>query len=270
LSKFNVRGAHYLSVLALSIMLIGLLVPPAAAREYSIWEWWTDQAFLTDEITPVSPPWGSGHSTDTAADIWNNYMVDMPTWTVPLADPYPKISGNSVLHIEYAGFATSNVFGWYAKSDPGTLNPIFVGADGSGASVEVDFTALQGDDIAFYLTNGEVPTQTWHSDPADNIGVLGDAGLKHVRVFENPDEDESWILAWEDRAMYTPRYDYDAAWADSSALTWYAPTEPDYNDMILSFKWETKGDKGTPELSTILLLGLSLVAVPVVRRRRRS
>lgn len=265
MSKFNVRGAHYLSVLALSVMLIGLLVPPAAAREYSIWEWWTDQAFLTDDVTAVSPPWGAAHSTDTAADIWNNYMVDMPTWTVPLAAPYPGISGNSVLHIEYSGWDNLNEFGWYAKSDPGTLNTIFAGVDPAGASVDVDFTALQGDDIAFYMTNGL--GSTWHSDPADNVS---DVGKKHVRVFENPDEDASWILAWEDKPMYTPTYDYAAAWADSSALTWYAPTEPDYNDMILSFKWENKGDKGTPELSTILLLGLSLVAVPVMRRRRRS
>jgi len=264
----KIRGTHYLSVLVLSVALIGLLVPPAAAREYSIWEWWTDQAFLADDVTPVSPPWGNAYSGWTHAQLWAE-MIDKPTWTVPFAVPYPKISGKSVLHIEYAGNATGNAFGWYDTDDTSTLNEIFAGSDTAGASVEIDFTSMQGEEIGFYL-NSAAGGWTFFSDPSDNNGAINDVGFKHLRVFEHPDEDDSWVLAWEDKPMYSSGYDYAAAWDESNEpLKWYTPTEPDYNDMILTFKWEWKGDRGTPELSTILLLGLSLAAVPVLRRRRR-
>ena len=78
-----------------------------------------------------------------------------------------------------------------------------------------------------------------------------------------------------------PQYDYTGAWTkdpdgnastDDGPLGWYAPTEPDYNDFICSFRFykETFDDNITPELSSIALLGLSLAGIPVLRRRRRS
>jgi len=268
----KLRTVNYLSVLALGVVLLGLLVPPAAAREYSIWEWWTDQAKLENDVTPVHPPWGSAYSSLTAVQLWDDYQViaDNQTWVVPTPGLGNQMLGKSILEIEYAGWDESNKFGWYSPvlpGDPITKHEIFDGSAAWDSAVDspiftVDFTAYAGQSIGFYL---EVPniTKTWYSEADRNTT---DSNSKHLRVFTHPTEANAWVLAWEDRPMSVSGYDYDLAWSDKDALTWYSGTgEPDYNDMILIFRWQE-----TPELSTVMLLGLSLAAVPLLRRRRRS
>lgn len=241
-------------------MLVGLVVPPAAAREYSIWEWWTNQAYNTGGDTLIPPPWGNAFDTATPGDVWDAQIIaDNQTWTVPLGNTHAK----GVLHVEYAGWATVNTFGFYDITDPLTLNPILPGAAVRGDTFDVAMGAYSGANVGFYLTNG-IGT-TWYSEADLNAT---DLNRKHLRVFNHPTDANAWILAWEDKSFKNQGYDYDGAWDKTNdPLAWYSPTEPDYNDMILSFKWETRG---TPELSTILLLGLSVAAVPVLRRRRRA
>lgn len=280
LTKF--RTVHYLSVLALGVVLLGLLVPPAAAREYSIWEWWTDQAKLKNDVTPVHPPWGSDYSGLSSEDLWDDYQViaDNQTWVVPSPSPFSVISGKNVLEIEYSAWQTSNKFGWYnpvLPDDPISKHEIFDGSAAWDPAVDspifsVDFTAYEGQSIGFYLDNGSLSNpQTWYSEADRNTT---DSNTKHLRVFNHPKEANAWILAWEDKPMSSVNYEYDLAWTDKDSLKWHSGStpyaEPDYNDLILIFRWKKEGKLTTPELSTVMLLGLSLAAVPLLRRRRRS
>jgi hypothetical protein len=245
----------------MSALLVVCLVPPAAAREYSIWEWWTNQAFLNDDVTPVVPPWGGAYSAYTHDDVWNQMDIGKETWVVPV-DPYNN--GKTTLEIEYAGWENSNTFGWYDTGSAAT-GQIFGGSDSAGAVATIDFSSYVGSSIGFYLGS---PLGPWYSESA-----LNSDSKTHVRVFKDVNIPDSWILAWEDRTMDTPNYKYADAWDKTKEpLKWYHEmgSEPDYDDMILTFTWvDDDGNHKTPELSTILLLGLSLVAVPVLRRRRR-
>jgi hypothetical protein len=266
----HLRTKNYVLVLALSALLVSCFVAPAAAREYSIWEWWTDQAKDVTDTTPIHPPWGAAYSAYTHDDVWNQMDIGKESWVVPL-DPWDN--GLTLLRVEYAGWSELNTFGWYNPADgsgPTVMNEIFGGSANTGAIATIDFSGYQGDTIGFYLgTPGSV---TWYSEAALNSDTS-----THVRVFEDVVIPDSWILAWEDKAMDTTDpvvYNYTDAWDKSKEpLKWYyeSGNEPDYNDMILTFTWiNDEGEHRTPELSTFALLGLSLVAVPVLRRRRRS
>jgi hypothetical protein len=249
-------------VALLGTVLVACLVVPvfAADHEYSIWQWWTDQAKGLDGVTPVAPPWGSTYAAATPADIWAQYSHTQ-LWTIPT----PATPGYAEIQYEYAGNAPTNTFGWY---DPvsGTQHQIFSGPDSFTTGPKtITFVPpmVAGDQIGFYL--GTASGRTYYSQDALNAPVSL-SEQRWVKVFNNPLG--GWVMAWEDTVRPSPN-----AFVPNPAndpLTWHAglPTgsnEPDYNDMIVTFKWQS-----TPELSTLLLLGLSLVAVPVVCRKRRS
>jgi hypothetical protein len=244
-------------------LLVGSLVAPAAAREYSIWEWWTDQAMTNDDLSPVHPPWGAAYSAYTHDDVWDQMDIGKETWVIPAA---PFNNGKTTLRVEYSAYKAVNTFGWYSATDG--MNEIFNGAAGLGAVATIDFSGATSP-IGFYI---QTPYDTWYSEAGSNSDTS-----THVRVFDSEMCIDSWVLAWEDQPMTTTNpvvYDYAAAWDKSNEpLKWHYETgeEPDYNDMILTFTWvDDDGNCQTPELSTIVLLGLSLAAVPVLRRRRRS
>jgi len=239
------------------LLVAGLVAPASAGLEYSIWEWWTDQAKTSDGTTPVHPDWGADYAAWTTADVWGQY-VDLETWTIPT----PAVPGYAVIKYEYAGNAPTNTFGWYETST-GTKHEIMSGADDwLTAEKTITFVppAAEGDSIGFYLG---ATGMTLYTEKALNASVSG-TQQRWVKIFDDPRTDHpyEWILAWEDKNKPTE----DPFTAGSLATA--SPVEADFNDMIVSFRWQTTS---TPELSTVLLLGLSLVAVPVVcRRRRRS
>jgi len=195
-----------------------------------------------DDLTPVHPDWGNAYAAWTPTDIMG-YYVDQELWGP--APPY----GSAEIKFEYAGNAPTNTFGWY---DPGTLTKteIFSGPDGY-LTGQKSFSP-GGSPFGFYLG---MPAATFYTEKSLNSGGT----QQWVKVFNDPrGSSYGQILAWEDRT----KPGLGPFTADS--LTLHAPDEPDFNDMILRVT-------PTPELSTVLLLGLSLVAVPVVcRRRRRS
>lgn len=255
-------------VALLGSLLVACLVVPvfAADREYSIWQWWTDQAKTMDGLTPVHPDWGAAYSAWTPANIWGDY-VHQQLWTIPT----PAVPGYAEIKFEYAGWANLNTFGWY---DPGTgtKHQIMSGPDNylSGTKTITFVPPMApGDSIGFYLTRGDGRTE--YSQDALNAS-LSLTEQRWVKVFNDPrGPSNGWILAWEDSSRPSP--DAFVPNPANDPLTWHAgapagSNEPDYNDMIVSFKWRPA--TGTPELSTVLLLGLSLVAVPVMFRRRRS
>jgi len=264
LTYLSLKSKSYILVLAISALLVGSLVAPAAAREYSIWEWWTDQAMDVTDTNPIHPPWGAAYSAYTHDQVWDQQDIvtigtHRETWVIPTA---PFTNGQTTLRVEYAGWASANTFGWYNADG---MNEIFDGSATEGDVALIDFSAATSP-IGFYMTNGD--GVTWYSEAASNTDTS-----THVRVFDDVVTSDSWILAWEDKPMTTTEpvvYNYADAWDETKEpLKWYheLQKEPDYNDMILTFSWEERPK--TPELSTVVLLGLSLAGLPVVLRRRR-
>jgi hypothetical protein len=236
-------------------MLVACLVAPASAGlEYSIYQWWTDQAKTSDGTTPVHPDWGADYAAWTTADIWGQY-VDLETWTIPT----PAVPGYAKIKYEYAGNASTNTFGWY-ETVGGAKHEIMSGPDDYlTAEKTITFVppAAAGDTFGFYLG---ADGKTLYTEKALNAAVSG-TQQRWVKIFKDPRAGHAseWILCWEDKNK--PLEDPFTA----GSLATASPVEADFNDMIVTFKWQP-----TPELSTILLLGLSLVAVPVVCRKRRS
>lgn len=268
-----------LAVLTISLSL-GTLSVASAGYEYSVWEWWTDKAkdFNTG-TTPIPPPWGGAYSSGyTTANLWSfmggagqDNAKQLETWTVPTS---LWNQGYTELQIEYAGWNGTNTFGWYqpvgqSAPPPTTMTELFNGVDTIGATDTISLTA--GQNFGFYLSGKD---GAWYSE--DELNAVGTGGQRQVRVFEDPrfEPGYGWILCWEDQKADKSGFDYSNAWSSDASLNWSNGPEPDYQDMIVSFYFQTKDNEPppsrTPELSTWLLLGLSLAAVPVLRRRRRS
>lgn len=232
-------------VALLGSLLVACLVVPAAAREYSIWEWWTDQAKTLDDLTPVHPTWGAAYAAWTPAMVQGQYLGSKELWNA--TTDFLGRPGAAAIQFEYAGNANINTFGWYEDEGVGAVKHQIMSGPDDYLTGEKVFSLVPGD-FGFYMG---AATKTLYTEKSLN------AGTQWVKVFADPSTSNSWILAWEDKT--TPGLgDFDAA-----ALLRHTPDEPDFNDMIVRVR-------ATPELSTVLLLGLSLVAVPVMFRRRRS
>jgi hypothetical protein len=220
--------------------------------EYSIWQWWTGQAKTSDGITAVLPDWGLDYALWTPAQVWGQY-VDMETWGPPGAMPW-----SAKIKYEYAGNAKTNTFGWYEDEGVGALkHEVMSGPDDylTGWKALAPQPA-EGSIFGFYLG---ATGKTLYTEKSLNAAVSG-TQKRWVKIFTDPrpDHPSEWILCWEDKNK--PTEDPFTA----ASLKTASPVEADFNDMILRVKG------ATPELSTVLLLGLSLLAVPVMFRRRRS
>lgn len=256
----------------------------------------------------VEPPWGNAFSGITTDNLWD-LMTYNQGFTVPdnpLGDPskawlHVEFAGHR--EFNYFGWYEPTLSG----AGPFTRHQIFDGNvdnNGDPNGVEsADILLTPGQKIGFYLDYvpagkslepgdaGYDPALSFFTEDGRNgddatpsaddlnrsggpVNAWGTTGFRHVRVFKDPTEPSGmgWIMAWEDQPMTLDGYDYAGAWdpTDTSSLDWAKGPEPDYNDMIIRFRFEGIPPPGTPELSTWLLLGLSLAAVPVLRRRRRS
>jgi hypothetical protein len=136
-------------------------------------------------------------------------------------------SSQAALKIEIAGNANVNVFGWYDKSNPSILHPIFNGPASAGATATFSPTASYG----FYLTTAEDGTFTTESSD------------QHFAIFMASD---GYWLGMEDLAFREP--------------TGAPKSDKDYNDMIVKVT-------PAPEPMTLLLLGAGLVGLAGLRRK---
>lgn len=260
------------SVFLVLLLLLGGL-SSASATEYSVWDWWTNNqgaGGMTDlDGNTIVPSW-----TDTLAP-YDGGQNEYKSWSVDtLWDQLTGVEDRSLketwtttepggwfhLEVEWAGYRGGNEFGWYSPTgaDPtaSQMHPIFEGADAQGAT---ETPSLSSAAFAFYL-----------KDPSGNVYYSEEAlnSFRQVRVFVDPQQPQTWILAWED--LPANAGNASAVWTDASSLAWANPTEPDFDDMIVRCQVVSEGGAPTPELSTFLLMGLSLAAIPVMRRRRRS
>jgi hypothetical protein len=148
-----------------------------------------------------------------ASNLAHAVPVAPPGYGGDTGDSY-FVPGSTTVAIEFLDAVeavTLSEFGFYYRSTPGTLVPIFDAADlGAGQSAQINFGtgevadldtpadpvttfAVLADDVGFYLTiSGAL---TLHSDPALNVGVLGGADLFYA--FPQIANPLIWALVFE-------------------------------------------------------------------------
>ncbi len=93
-------------------------------------------------------------------------------------------SSQAALQIEIAGLAGSNTFGWYNTAAPGTLNQLFSGPQGAGATATFTPSASYG----FYFGTGN---GTFYTQSSNN--PTGDTNLQFFALFQDTANGAYWL-----------------------------------------------------------------------------
>jgi len=145
------------------------------------------------------------------------------------------------LQVEDSGVSSSNTFGWYLVSSPGTLHQLFAGSDSPLLTTSFTPTGNYG----FYLKRGDGTTFL-------TGGVSGIDGIQHLALFANspahPTGDGStvndYFIAGEDR-LFGENSDFD------------------FNDLVVHVT-------DVPEPRFLGILGLSAIGLMAAYLRRRN
>ena len=221
-----------IKLLILSFAVLCLSAAPAMA----------DLSSLQTELNNITAPYPGTSSVNVTTDM-------LPDSGTGLYDSYWKTTAtggsSATIIIELAGYAGSNIFGVYDRTNSGNTVPIFVGSDSAGASktlrlYDPDWSTnpggpydvlIDGADttvdfasgwFGYYLTS---PNGTFYSDTTLNIADNQD----HMYAYRGKGDtvtvpgssegtwtDTEYVLAWEDLLKSNQ-----------------GPGEPDYNDMVL-------------------------------------
>jgi hypothetical protein len=191
-------------------------------------------------------------------------------------DSYWAIHGSggsvSTVIIELAAFANTNMFGIFDSSNPMKMVQIFGGAATTGSqallsilgdgSVIVNFidTGIDftGNSFGYYLdsTLGGPTGGLWYSDTSLNAD-----GMDHMAAYQGNAIDTIQILPFAPGIWDND--EYILAFEDTSGRTWTG-NEPDYTDFVVM----VESVDPIPEPATLLLLGLGLVGVAGLNRKK--
>ena len=240
-----------------SLLVVSVMLAAQLAMADSI------QAFNTRPVTVNGPAPGEVSLQDLLNQIYGctgcvNAQTDQQSagmWGLPGTSVM-----SPVLQFEYAGNASSNVFGIWYTSDSSitpTMVPIFFGGatgqtmtfatiywDAAGmhifspdASVNTGvFTGIPQSSFGFYL---EGPGGTFYTVDQLNNG-------NPQAIAYNYGSLDRWTFAFEDKP--------------------YANTDHDYNDMVVS----VESIAPVPEPASLCLLGSGLLGLGKIIRRKRS
>jgi len=158
----------------------------------------------------------------------NGYVDSKETWS--------GFGVNNILIKEIAGYADTNIFGWYEKSDPYNYNTIFEGNDSAENSYELDFDEFTN--FGFYIHANGDSENTFYSEHSLN------SGRHQVAIFEILEIPNRYILGWEDLDVSNGG-------------------DKDYQDMVVSVTVHT-----APEPTTLFLFGTGLIGLAGFGRKK--
>jgi len=233
-------------------------------------EWWNDEGLAAQYDNVDGKNWDDKYGVE-CYDNWLDFNT-----------PYSHYEGGiwsngdafSELEIEFTSGYEGHIFGWYPEGTPSQKHVIFSGDDGPGDS----WRSI--DDTSF------PPSGNWGFYYTTSAGTFYSDNAWDAQVFEHPrwNTGYGWVVGWEDQTgrdhtrFEDPNSDDD--WSDMGTFayhnTGYAFEEPDYQDLVITFRRATYGSDGpytpgdnSPEPGTWILL-LATGAVGGLLRRRRK